>query len=78
MEAGEDAWSSLDDPIFDSLIAHDYLATRFDLTPELNLAYMSSGNGDGGYPVYIGYDAEGSPTRVVVDFYLLHLAWPGA
>ncbi len=47
------------------------------LTPEANLAYFSSGNGDGGYPVYVGFDAEGNPTRVVVDFYLLHLAWPG-
>jgi Protein of unknown function (DUF4241) len=76
-EDDENAWMDLNQRIFDSSVAHDYLATEFTLTPEANLAYFSSGVGDGGYPVYIGFDAEGSPTRVVVDFYLLHLAWPG-
>ena len=70
--------NELHDRIFESAVAHDYLATEFDLTPELNLAYFSSGVGDGGYPVYVGFDAQGKPTRVVVDFYLLHLAWPVA
>jgi hypothetical protein len=39
---------------------------------------FSSGNGDGGYPVIVGYDAAERPTRVVVDLYLLHLDWPGS
>jgi hypothetical protein len=64
--------------IFDSMVAHDYLATEWELTPETNLVQVSSGVGDGGYPVYVGFDAEGMPTRVVVDFYLLHLSWPDA
>jgi hypothetical protein len=67
----------LDEAIFDSMVAHDYLGTEWDLTPETNLVRVSSGIGDGGYPVYVGFDAEGKPTRVVVDFLLLHLAWPG-
>ena len=65
------------DRIFDSLMAHDGLATEFEITPETNLAQYSSGVGDGGYPVYIGFDAGGQPTRVVVDFLILHLVWPG-
>lgn len=77
-EDDESAWMDLNQRIFDSSVAHDYLATEFTLTPEANLAYFSSGVGDGGYPIYVGLDAEGNPTRVVVDFYLLHLAWPGA
>ena len=68
----------LDDAIFDSMVAHDYLGTNWKLTPETNLVRVSSGVGDGGYPVYVGYDAAGNPTRVVVDFLLLHLGWPGA
>ena len=68
----------LEEAIFDSMVAHDYLGTEWDLTPETNLVRVSSGIGDGGYPVYVGYDADGNPTRVVVDFLLLHLGWPGA
>ena len=67
----------LDNAIFDSMVAHDYLGTNWKLTPETNLVRVSSGVGDGGYPVYVGYDAAGNPTRVVVDFLLLHLGWPG-
>jgi Protein of unknown function (DUF4241) len=77
LEGSSDAWLAEQDVIFESLAAHDYLATEYDLTPELNLAHFTSGNGDGGYPVWIGRDAAGNPTRVVVDFFLLHLAWPG-
>ena len=71
-------WLDFNERVFESAVAHDYLATEYQITPETNLAYFSSGIGDGGYPVYVGYDAAGKPTRVVVDFLLLHLAWPGA
>ena len=74
----ENAWMDLNQQVFESAVAHDYLATEYTLTPDTNLAYFSSGIGDGGYPVYVGYDASGAPTRVVVDFYLVHLGWPGA
>ena len=70
-------WLDFNERVFESAVAHDYLATEYAVTPETNLAYFSSGMGDGGYPVYVGYDAAGKPTRVVVDFLLLHLAWPG-
>ena len=60
------------------MVAHDSLGTEWELTPEANLVRVSTGIGDGGYPVYVGYDADGNPTRVVVDFLLLHLGWPGA
>ena len=68
----------LDEEIFYSMVAHDSLGTEWQLTPDANLVRVSTGIGDGGYPVYVGYDAAGNPTRVVVDFLLLHLAWPGA
>jgi hypothetical protein len=77
-ETDEAAWTGWWEAAFESLAAHDYLATMIELSPELDLAYLTSGVGDGGYPVYVGYDAGGRPTRVVVDFYLLHLAWPDA
>ena len=67
---------NLDEQIFDSMVAHDYLGTEWALSPETNLVRVTSGVGDGGYPVYVGFDALGNPTRVVIDFLLLHLAWP--
>jgi hypothetical protein len=73
----EFAAMNLDEQIFDSMVAHDYLGTEWALTPETNLIRVSSGVGDGGYPVYVGFDALGNPTRAVIDFLLLHLAWPG-
>ena len=33
-----------------------------------NLAGFSTGFGDGRYPTYIGYDAKGTPCRLVTDF----------
>ena len=62
--------------LFDSLIAHDYLATEMAVHGGVNLAHFSSGFGDGGYPVFIGYDAANHPTQIVVDFFLVHLDWP--
>ncbi|HEV8251610.1 MAG TPA: DUF4241 domain-containing protein [Gaiellaceae bacterium] len=69
---------SLWNRVFDSRAAHDFLVTEFPLTPKLNVIEFSSGNGDGGYPILAGYDAAGRPARIVVDFYLLHLDWPGS
>jgi Protein of unknown function (DUF4241) len=73
-----EAWLDFNERVFESAVAHDYLATEYEITPQTNLAYFSSGMGDGGYPVYVGYDADGKPTRVVVDFLLLQLGWPGS
>jgi hypothetical protein len=64
--------------VLDSQMAHAYLATEMAIQGEINLAYFSSGVGDGGYPGYIGYDAEDRPTQIVVDFLLVHLDWPVA
>ena len=77
-ERDEDAWLAFfEDEMFDSLAAHDYLATEVAVDGATNLVHFSSGVGDGGYPVLVGYDAAGQPTRIVVDFLLLHLDWLG-
>jgi Protein of unknown function (DUF4241) len=72
----EPEWWRLHNRIFDSVVAHEYLLTELSLRPGVNLFNLSSGVGDGVYPVFIGLDASGRPTRVVVDFLLLHLDWP--
>jgi hypothetical protein len=78
-ERDEDAWSAFfTEEMFESLAAHDYLATEVAVDGPVNLVHFSSGVGDGGYPVLVGYDAADRPTRIVVDFLLLHLDWPGA
>ena len=71
----QDEWMRAQDRILDSQLAHDGLATNFAIDPRTNLVEFASGVGDGRYPVYVGYDAHGQPTRVVLDFSLLHLAW---
>lgn len=68
----------LDEEIYNAMVAHGGLGTEWGLSPQTNLVKVPSGLGDGGYPRYVGFDASGKPTRVVVDFLLLHLGWPGA
>ena len=63
---------------FDSLTAHDDLITEVPIGEGLDLALFTTGDGDGGYRVYIGLDADGEPTRYVMDFAIVHLGWPGA
>jgi Protein of unknown function (DUF4241) len=71
------AWSADSFAAFDSLVAHDYLVTEYPIDDDTNLVLFSTGYGDGGYPVFVGLDARGRPTRFVIDFLLIHLAWPG-
>jgi hypothetical protein len=76
----DDALAAMDfdEQVFDSMVAHDYLATEWALSPQTNLVRVSTGVGDGGYPVYVGFDVAGNPTRVVMDFLLLHLVGTAA
>jgi hypothetical protein len=43
---------------------------------KLNAVQFWSGSGDGGYGLYAGLDGKGRPTRFVMDFQVLDLAWP--
>ena len=73
---GSPAWGSLQEAAFTSLTAHDDLITEYPIDGTLDLVMFSSGFGDGGYPVFVGLDAAGQPTRFVIDFGLVHLDWP--
>ena len=72
----EAQWERRNEQLYDSLTAHDHHVTLFALDDDVDVALFASGVGDGRYPVYVGLDASGRPTRVVIDFYLLHLDWP--
>jgi Protein of unknown function (DUF4241) len=74
----EAEWWARSEAVWDSLTAHDHLATEADIDGRSNLVMSSSGLGDGVYGVAIGFDAAGEPTRVVVDFLLIHLDWEAA
>ena len=60
---------------FDAQTAHGYVADR-PLGNGTNGMSFSTGYGDGGYNLFVGLDADGRPTRYVLDCGLLHLAWP--
>lgn len=64
------------DRAFDALTAHDGLIATVPLGDGLDLALFTTGYGDGGYGVYVGLDADARPTRYVIDFAIVHLAWP--
>ena len=74
----EAEWWAHSEAVWDSLTAHDHLVTEADIDGRSNLVMSSSGHGDGVYGVAIGFDAAGEPTRVVVDFLLIHLDWETA
>jgi hypothetical protein len=76
MIAGRESdWMALQEVVSDSLIAHDDLITEYQIGNGLDLVEFSSGFGDGQYEVRVGLDASGRPTRYVIDFGVLHLAW---
>ena len=57
-------------------MAHDDIVTEVPIAGGLDMALFATGYGDGGYPVHVGLDADGKPTRFVIDFAIVHLAWP--
>jgi hypothetical protein len=59
----------------DALAARLHVADR-DLGQGANLMTFTTGAGDGGYDLYVGLDADGHPTRYVLDCELLDLDWP--
>ena len=59
----------------DALAARLHVAER-DLGQGANLMTFETSAGDGGYNLYVGLDADGHPTRYVLDLELLHLDWP--
>ena len=61
---------------FDALTAHDGIVATVPIGDDLDLALATSGYGDGVYGVHVGLDADGKPTRYVIDFGVVHLAWP--
>ena len=40
-----------------------------------NAIIFQTGAGDGKYPNYVGYDADGNPTLFLTDFYILDTDW---
>jgi hypothetical protein len=76
LKRSEHEWGRIYERIWNSHAAQDHIVTEFTVRPGFDLAYFSSGSGDGRYPVYYGLDSAGRPTRVVVDFFELHLDWP--
>jgi hypothetical protein len=63
------------DADIEALAARLHVADR-ELGRGTNLMTFETGAGDGGYNLYVGLDADGHPTRYVLDTELLHLDWP--
>ena len=73
---GETANLATLDAAFDSLTAHASLVTEMPIGDGTDLTLFTTGYGDGDYGVYVGLDADGKPTRYVIDFAIVHLGWP--
>ena len=65
------------DRIEEAEVAYGVSATNFRIGDDLDVVTFGTGLGDGTYPIYIGYDAAGRPTRIVLDCGMFHLVWPG-
>jgi hypothetical protein len=73
-EAGWERWT---ERAMASIAAHDWQSTRIlDIDDQTNAVQFSTGASDGGYPLFVGLDDAGRPTRFVLDFLLIHLDWP--
>ncbi|MEA2171140.1 MAG: hypothetical protein QOF76_4440 [Solirubrobacteraceae bacterium] len=73
---GARAFDHADDARYSDELAARGGIVNFPFADDLDAVFFSTGFGDGVYPVYVGLDAAGTPTQVVVDCRLLHLAWP--
>jgi hypothetical protein len=67
--------SAASDADLDALAARLHVADR-PLGEGTNLMLFETVGGDGGYDLYVGLDADGHPTRYVLDCELLDLDWP--
>ncbi len=72
----EERFSAVRMDAFQAVQANGRLIAAAPIDEKLNLVQFTSGQGDGGYGVYVGLDAAGRATRFVIDFMLLDLAWP--
>jgi hypothetical protein len=61
----------------DSQAAHGWVTSRIlPLGKRTDAVVFSTAASDGGYPLYVGLDAHGRAVRFVLDFGLIHFAWP--
>jgi hypothetical protein len=62
--------SDLDGAVYKEMDKHYHDAWKYAIYDfgKYNLAAFSSGEGDGRYSTYIGFDANGKPCRLVTDF----------
>jgi hypothetical protein len=59
-----------DGAVFEEMYKHHHLGWRYAMYNfgQHNLAAFTTGLGDGCYPTYIGFDANGKPCRLLTDF----------
>jgi hypothetical protein len=79
-EAVRAATGEITDVYLDTLEAHSvdtwgWLNMTTDATSGANVIGFSTGYGDGGFPVYAGYDQAGRVVSVVVDLLVLPWRW---
>jgi len=74
----DDPDSSLDRQLgfYDVMTAHRTGVGLAEVDDDTNIAVFETGLGDGGYGIYVGFDAVGRPTQFVLDCGLIHFDWP--
>jgi hypothetical protein len=64
--------TDMDGAVYQEMNKHRHSSWRYAIYNfgKYNLAAFTTGEGDGRYPTYIGFDAAGKPCRLVTDFRL--------
>ena len=65
---------NFDGPLFHKMYEHHHIGWRYTMYDfeSHNLAAFTTGLGDGCYQTYIGFDANGTPCRLLTDFNLVN------
>jgi hypothetical protein len=71
-DTDEDEYWSVTGAAFDRLTAYDYTAVSHPVD-ELQFFVVSSGFGDGRYPIWVGFDENGNVAQLVVEFGVVYL-----
>lgn len=71
-DSDEAEYWSVTDAAYDRMIAYEYTAVSYPID-DLQFFLVSTGFGDGRYPIWVGFDEQGHVAQFVVEFGVVYL-----